>query len=127
MSRDYLPLHGGAIRANKLGTFVMGGETFHVIRPGYCTQGKRRATWTQIVHEDVPIFEVKLAVELPRVYEQFESQWARTIGKDRDLLARALTACKNERRRKFKDGVSGEAPAPGVTADGRGPGKTYVS
>jgi hypothetical protein len=127
LKRDTLPIHAGAIRANRLGSFVMGGETFHVIRPGYCTQGKRRDTWTQVVHEDVPVFEVKVKVELHYVFEQFETMWRRTIAEDRDLLARALAACKKERRRKFKDGTSGEAPAPGITSDKRGDGRRYVS
>lgn len=125
--RDYLPIHGGAIRANRIGSFVMGGETFHVIRPGYCTQGKRRENWTQVVHEDIPIFEAKLKVELTHVFDQFESKWKRTIGDDRDLLLRALAACKKERRRKFKDGVSGEAPAQSITRDGRGEGRRYTA
>jgi hypothetical protein len=128
LKRTYLPLHGGAIRANLIGSFVMGGENFHVIRPGYCSQGKRRLTWTQIVHEDVPIFEVKFGSgELVHVFDRFETMWKRTIGDDRDLLARALTACKAARRRKFKDGVSGEAPAPSAALDKRGEGRRYTA
>ena len=55
MSRQNLPIYGGALKANKIGSFVLGGETFHIIRPGYDSQGRRRTTWTQFVHEDIPI------------------------------------------------------------------------
>jgi hypothetical protein len=118
-------LYDGAIKANKIGAFVAGGEQFHVIRPGYDIQGKRRTTWTQVVHEDIPIFQVKLSTELRNVMEQFDAQWARTIGDDPLLLQKALTACKNEHRRKFKDGVSGEAPAATISRDGRNTGLRY--
>lgn len=127
MSRDLLPLHQGAIRANRIGSFVMGGESFHIIRPGYCTQGKRRLKWTQFVHDDVPIFEVKLQVDLDRAIAQFESQWKRTVGDDRELLARALENCKRERRRKFRDGVSGVAPAPSASTHDRSEGRRYTA
>lgn len=125
MSHNVLPLYGGAIRANKLGTFVKNGETFHVIRPGYCSQGKRRLSWTQVVHEDIPVFTIKVRAEMPAVLERFDSLWAKHIGEDKTLTKKALTATKNEHRRKFRDGKSGEAPAPSLNKDGRGEGKRY--
>lgn len=125
MSREVHPIYGGAIRANKIGSFVKGGETFHIIRPGYCIQGKRRLTWTQIVHEDVPVFEVKVRADLSVVMDKFDAMWARHIGDDKALLAKALDATKSEHRRKFRDGRTGESPAPSLTRDGRGEGKRY--
>lgn len=127
MTRDALPIYGGAIQANKIGSFIMGGETFHIIRPGYCSQGKRRLTWTQFVHDGVPIYETKVRVELDKVIQQFESMWRRHIGDDLDLLARALANTKKEHLRKFRDGVSGEAPAPTVAHDGRKTRLSYPS
>jgi len=125
LKRDELPIYDGAIQARKIGAFVMGGEAFQVIRPGYCAQGKRRTTWTQVVHEDVPVFEVKLDVDLRSALAQFETHWKRTIGSDKVLLGKALAACKAERRRKFRDGVSGETVAPSITRDGQGVGRRY--
>ncbi len=125
MKRVNHALFDGAIQANKIGSFVKGGETFHVIRPGYCSQAKRRLKWTQIVHEDVPIFEAKVDVDFKHILAQFDSLWDRTIGEDRDLFQKALANCKRERRRKFKDGKTGETVAPSVTRDGRGAGRRY--
>lgn len=127
MSRQTLPLFGGAIRANKVGAFVMGGETFHVIRPGYDTQARRRTTWTQVVHEDVPIYAVKVRTDLAAVIAQFEAQWRRHIDDDAVILSKALALCKGERRRKFKDGVTGESPAPAAKLDSSGQGVRYPS
>jgi hypothetical protein len=120
-------LFGGAIRANQIGAFLMGGEEFLVIRPGYCTQGQRRETWTQVVHEDVPIFAVKTGASLEAVIEQFETLWARYIGGDDRILQKALTLCKASRRRKFLDGVSAQAPAPTTLMDGRPDGISHVA
>lgn len=127
MSREIHLLYDGAIRANKLGTFVKGGETFHIIRPGYCCQGKRRLDWTQVVHEDIPVFEVKTRVEMSEALDRFDAMWAKHIGTNTELLAKALKATKAEHRRKFRDGKSGESPAPSLTKDGRGVGKRYVA
>lgn len=125
MNRDHLPLFGGAIRANRIGSFVKGGETFHIIRPGYCAQGKRRTAWTQIVHGDVPVFAVKVSSTLPQVLERFEREWAKWVGDDAVILNKALDLCKNLRRRTFRDGVAGESPAPAVSVDGRSLGVRY--
>lgn len=127
MSKKTIPIYGGEIKAHTLGSFVMGGEVFHVIRPGYCIQGKRRTAWTQIVHEDIPIYGVRNYTELSAAIAQFEGQWKKYIGDDKVLLGKALASCKKEHRRKFRDGESGEAPAPTVTRDGRGQGKRYPS
>lgn len=127
LRRQTAPLYGEAIRANKLGAFVMGGEPFQVIRPGYDIQGRRRTTWTQIIHEDIPIFTARKDAPLREVIAQFESLWSRAIGEDRDLLLRALAACKKEHRRKFRDGESGEAPAPTISRDGKRETQAYIS
>lgn len=119
-------LYGGAIKAHKVGSFLMGGEHFHLIRPGYCIQGKRRLGWSQVVHDDVPVFEVKLGQDARAAMTEFEAQFARHIGDNPELLAKALDACKKERRRKFRDGTSGEAPAPGLP-EGRGEGRRYTA
>lgn len=121
-----LPIYGDAIRANKIGSFVMGGETFHIIRPGYCIQGKRRQAWTQFVHDGIPVYETKVKSDMAQSIAQFERLWAKHIGADRDLLSKALSRCKDERRRKFRDGESGETPAPAMR-DGRSEGKRYPS
>lgn len=126
MSKKTIPLYGGAIRAHKLGAFVRGGETFHVIRPGYDIQGQRRIKWTQFVHEDVPIFQVKLDVGLDAAMEAFDKAFEAVFaGPDLAKLPRALESAKAEHRRKFKDGVSGLEAAPSVTADPAGPGSVY--
>lgn len=121
-----LPLYGGALKANVLGSFVRGGETFHVIRPGYCIQGKRRTNWTQIVHEDIPVFESKMGMDLQGVTAKFRELWTNNIGDDPELLKRALAATKQERRRKFRDGRSGEAIAPATTRSKRDKGVKYT-
>lgn len=123
--REVVPIYDGAIRANKIGSIVKGGETFQIIRPGYCVQGKRRMTWTQVVHEGVPIYEAKVWSDLNTFLDQFDSLWAKHIGSDPELLKKALHRCKEEHRRKFRDGTSGEAPAPSLTRDGRGEGRRY--
>jgi hypothetical protein len=125
VSRPVLPLYEGAIRAHEVGAFVMGGETFHIIRPGYCSQGRRRTTWTQIVHDDVPVFAVKVRTDLAAVIARFEAQWERHIRNDPAILAKALALCKGERRRKFRDGVTGESPAPASKLDSATQGVRY--
>lgn len=125
MSRQVHLLYGGAIKANKVGAFVLAGETFHVIRPGYDSQGKRRTTWTQVVHEDCPVFQVKVMTTLDQVIATFEDLFRRKVGDDPVVLARALEGSKSEHRRKFMDGKTGEAPAPTATRDGRDEGRRY--
>jgi len=127
LSREILPIYDGAIRANKIGTFVKGGETFHVIRPGFCSQGKRRIAWTQIIHGDIPVFEVKIHAELQEVLEKFDTLWAKHIGRDKELMMKALEATKAEHRRKFRDGRTGQSIAPSVSRDGRDEGKRYTT
>jgi hypothetical protein len=125
LSRDILPIYDGAIKANRIGAFVLGGETFYVTRPGYCSQGKRRSEWTQIVHEGIPIYEVKLSVDMAQVISNFETSWKRWIGDDRALLGKALTACKKERRKKFRDEKTGVEPAPTFSRDSTAQGLRY--
>lgn len=127
MRRSVLPLWGGAIKANKVTAFVRCGQTFHVISPGYDIQGRRRTAWTQIVHDDIPIYTVKKASTARQASDRFDAMFDRHIGADASLLAKALELCKAESRRKFRDGVSGEAPAPAVTQDARGPGIEYAT
>jgi hypothetical protein len=122
-----VPLYGGVIQGHKVGSFLKGGEAFQVVSPGYCIQGKRRGTWTQVVHEDIPVFTVKMDVPLTKVMEQFDRRWDSVIGKDRELMQRALAACKAEHRRKFRDGASGEEPAPTISRDGRATGPRYTA
>lgn len=112
-------LYGGAIQAHKSGSFVKGGEAFQVISPGYCIQGRRRIDWTQIVHEDIPVFTVKMRCSVAKALKQFDMHWDKAIGKDRDLMQAALAACKKEHRRKFRAEDAGNAPAPTSARDGR--------
>ena len=113
------------MKANKIGSFVMGGETFHVVRPGFDIQGRKRTAWTQVVHEDIPVYESRLDVPLDQVLKRFEEQFDALIGDDRKLLAQALKQTKAEHRKKFKDGVSGVEPAPTSSQDGRATGREY--
>ena len=125
MSRKVWPLYGGAIKGNKIGAFVMGGETFHVVRPGFDVQGRKRTAWTQVCHDDIPVYTVKMDVPLDAVIAKFEREFDATVRGDPAILARALEMSKTEHRRKFKDGVSGVEPAPALTRDGRGDGARY--
>lgn len=125
MSRQVHLLYNGQIKANKIGSFVLAGETFHIIRPGYDVQGKRRTTWTQVVHDDVPVFQIKVTTSLEQVIATFEDLFRRKVGDDPTVLARALDASKAEHRKKFMDGKTGEAPAPTKTLDGKHEGRRY--
>lgn len=125
MSRKTWALYEGQIKANKVGAFVMGGETFHIVRPGFDIQGRKRTAWTQVCHDDIPIFTVRMDVALDQVMGKFETEFDSVIKGDVDLLTRALDQCKREHRRKFKDGVSGIEPAATLTGDGRGTGRRY--
>ena len=123
MSRDYLPIYDGAIQANRIGTFTRGGLTIHIIRPGYDSQGRRRQSWTQFVVDGVPIYEVKVRVELDVALKKFDELWAKFITPE--VLPQALANCRNDHLTKFKDGVTGESPAPSLAHDGRPEGKRY--
>lgn len=129
MSREALLLYpehaNGSIRANRIGAFVRGDKTFDIIRPGFDAQGRKRGSWTQVVHEGVPVYEVKVQTGLANVIAQFDQQWDRTIGADDELLGRALQAVKRERTTRYRDGESGESPAPALSRDGRGQGRRY--
>lgn len=125
MSRQTHLLYGGALKANKIGAFVMAGETFHIIRPGYDSQARRQPRWTQFVHEDIPVYQVKMDVDLDVAMARFESAFKASIGEDRDLLAKALAGSKASHRARFKDGETGVEPAPTATRDGIKEGRRY--
>lgn len=125
MSRQSHALYGGALKANKIGAFVLGGETFHIIRPGYDSQGRRQPRWTQFVHEDVPVYQVKMDVDLDAALERFETAFKAVFGDDRALLARALDGAKASHRERFMDGRTGVEPAPTATRDGVNEGRRY--
>ncbi len=123
-----IPIYGGQIKAHWVGAMVRGDQPFEVIRPGYDAQGKRRLTWTQFVHDDIPIYEVKVNIGLREACQKFTDEFRR-FGLDQNpaLLARALEQTKSGRRRRFKDGVSGEAPAPTTSQDGKREGVRHRS
>lgn len=123
---NLIPLYDGALRGNKVGSIVKGPRTFDIIRPGYDAQGRRRTKWTQIVHDGVPIFEMKVRTDMNAVLDRFDQLWGRFIGPDDcDLADRALAGVKRERTSKFRDGRTGVEPAPSVAIDGRGDGQRY--
>lgn len=117
----------GEINASTAGAFLHHQHSFHVIRPGYDAQGRRRQGWTQIVYKDVPIWEWKLEAPLTDVIGQFKKLWKESIGGDRTLASKALRMTMKARREKHRDGVSGETPAKALTVDGRGQGSRYTS
>lgn len=117
----------GEIDAYVAGAFLHANRSFYVIRPGYDAQGRRRQGWTQVVFEDVPIWEWKLEAPLSDVIGQFKKLWKANIGGDRPLANKALKMTLQARREKHRDGVSGEAPAKALTIDGRGHGSRYTS
>lgn len=121
------PLYGGALKANQVGAFQRLGVNFQIIHPGYDTQGRRRTNWTQVVHDGVPIWEWKLSAPTDTVLAHFDSLWKESIGRNRRLLKSALKQVVNDRRSRFKDGITGVEPAPALVQDGRGPGKAYPS
>lgn len=126
MSRDLIPLYGGQINANRIGTFTRAGVAFDIIRPGYDSQGRRRIAWTQFVYQGVPVYEVKLRADTTEAMKRFDQEWRRAIeGENAWKLIPALEACIKDRRAKFRDGVTGETPAPALAVDGRGDGKRY--
>lgn len=127
--RDLVTLYPGhergSIRANRIGGFVRAGRGFDVIRPGYDAQGRRRTSWTQIVHRGVPVFEVKVLAPLDKVLERFDTLWDKTLGADDALTERALAAVTRHRLSRFRDGYSGVAQTREVSQDGRGPARAY--
>lgn len=112
----------GSIKANVVGSFMRHGHTLYVIRPGFDAQGRSRKSWTQVVHDGVPIWEHKLKAPLNKVLAQFDSLWRQAIGQNRRLSAEALAATRAARERAYLDGVSGIEPAPALTRDGRDEG-----
>lgn len=121
-----IPLYGGEIQANVVGGFVKNGVAFTIIRPGYCIQGRRRPTWTQVVHGDVPVFEVRMQqASIAGITQKFDDRWDALIGADAQFASIVLEACKKARRARFKDGVTGEEFAPSITQGGKGRGTIY--
>uniref|UniRef100_A0AB74UGB2 Uncharacterized protein n=1 Tax=Caulobacter phage BL57 TaxID=3348355 RepID=A0AB74UGB2_9VIRU len=116
----------GVLEGNCVGRFVRAGLTFDLIRPGFDSQGNKKQTWTQVLHEGVPIYEAKVRTEVENVIDRFDDLWEVHIGEDEDLLKKALAAVKKERASKFMDGKSGVAPAPALAHDERPAPKTYV-
>jgi hypothetical protein len=126
-ARASCPLFDGSIKAVRIGSFVRHGFQFEVIRPGYDWQGRRRTAWTQIAHEGVPIFDIKTHMEAGNAIALFDQEWTKSIGRNKKLAKNALKRCKAMRMRCFRDGVTGESPAPSISHDGRGHGATYIS
>ena len=112
----------GRVKAHVVGSFMRHGAILYVVRPGYDAQGVRRPSWTQIVHEGVPVWEHKLRAPLSKVLAKFDDLWRTSIGQNRKLSAEALDATRAARLRVFKDGMSGVEPAPALSRDGRGEG-----
>lgn len=112
----------GEIKAHVVGSFMRHGAILYVVRPGYDAQGRSRPSWTQVVHDGVPIWEHKLRADLSKVLAQFDSLWKASIGQNRKLSAEALLATRAARLRTFKDGAAGIEPAAALTRDGRGDG-----
>lgn len=112
----------GEIKAHVVGSFMRHGATLYVVRPGYDAQGRSRASWTQIVHNSVPIWEHKLRAPLTKVLSQFDALWRQTIGNNKKLSREALDATRAARMRTYKDGMSGVEPAAALSRDGRGDG-----
>lgn len=127
MKKKTLPIYDGAIIANRVGAFVKCGEGFQVIRPGFDSQGAKKSTWTQVIHDSIPIYTHKVSGELSVAMVEFDRQWAIHIGNNLELMKLALDACKKEHRRKFKDGLAGVEPAPTMTQDGRATGSTRLA
>jgi hypothetical protein len=120
----------GEINASVAGAFIHAKKSFYVIRPGYDAQGRRRENWTQIVFEDVPIWEWKLEAPMSDVIAKFKSLWKSEIGLGGDsrvLANKSLRMTLTARRASFRDGTSGESPAVSLTRDGRGQGTRLTS
>lgn len=115
----------GALKAQVIGGFMAGGRHLLVIRPGYDAQGRRRSKWTQVVDGDIPIWEFKRQAPLAQVLEHFQGLWKKSFSRNAKLIEQAMEMTKAARRRRFRDGESGVAPAPALTRDGRGAGLDY--
>jgi hypothetical protein len=124
MSKTIL-IYNGAIKANHVGAFTRGGVIFDIVSPGYDSQGRRRTSWIQYVHEGVPVFETKMDCSLKESLELFDSLWKESIGDNASLLVKAIAAAKVERLSRFKDGKTGIEGAPALKVDGRPEGKKY--
>ncbi len=125
MPRDLIPIYDGVIKANRVGSFVRDGETFDIIRPGFDSQGRSHKTWTQFVHEGVPVYTIKLQANMTEALEQFDAVWEKSISPKPSLLKKALANAKADHKAKFKDGTTGIEPAPAVSVDGRPEGRKY--
>lgn len=117
----------GSITASVVGSFMLGRRHLLVVRPGYDAQGRRRQNWTQVVDGDVPIWEFKRTMALPKVLEHFRALWKKSFAGNAALIERSMDAVKASRRKRFRDGMSGMSPAPSLTRDGRGEGIVYTS
>lgn len=87
--------------------------TFDIVRPAFDAQGRKR-DWYQFVHDGIPIYENKVAKTVAVAAARFEEIWDQAMGANAALAHKSLEAVKKERRRRFKDGVSGEQPAPSI-------------
>lgn len=112
------PMYGGAINANHVGGFVKNGLQFEIVRPGYDCQGRRRQQWTQVIHKGVPVFTVKLIRPISDVIDRFDALWEENIGDDAEILEKVLRSNHAAHMARFRDGVTGETPAPTHTRDG---------
>ncbi|UTC29930.1 hypothetical protein BAJUN_03280 [Bajunvirus bajun] len=111
---DRIPLYDGALKGNRVSSVVKAGLTFDFIKPGFDAQGRRRTTWTQVVHAGVPIYEVRVNTALDNVLDRFDAEWDKVMGDDRAFIDKALASVKRERLSKFMDGKSGVEPAPSL-------------
>lgn len=127
MKRDTIPLYEGQLMANRVGRIVRAGIEFDIIRPGYDTQGRRRTTWTQFCVEGVSVYEYRKQARLDKAIRQFDKLWAKRIGTNDDLARAAVAAARKERQGKFRNGTSGESPAPALRIDGRPDPTVYES
>jgi hypothetical protein len=125
MSRDYVDLYDGSLRANRVGEIERNGIHIDIIRPGYDAQGRRRVAWTQFVVDGVPIFETKIRMDTRAAVERFDKLWTETFEAISDDIPAALEACRRDHLSKFRDGSAGEPPAPSLAHDGRPDGKRY--
>lgn len=125
MKRDMIPLYRGELMANRVGKIIRGDLEFDIIRPGYDSQGRRRASWTQFCIFGVPVYECKKHLTMGAAIKEFDRLWTLYIGDDLDLAQRAINAARVERKRRFRDGVTGESPAPALRVDGRPEGERY--
>lgn len=114
------PLFDGEIQANKVGGFIKNGMQFDVIRPGYDAQGRRHKEWTQVAHEGVPVYTVKLSsCTMSDFLRRFDVLWDKHFGDgDPEHVKKCFESNRKSHLRRFKDGVTGETIAPTHTQDG---------